>query len=420
MVDLIEACLQDCVSIRYYCYGSVIEVKFDLLESAVVFTPIFNINIPFIHHMYEHALLIFSFIFLFNYFNSFVVVVLLRYNSLFEGLVASCSCVMHAIYVFNSINKDCLTNLKYNVDDLLLDIERKKDMYSYENLPPEWFTSSKRPRSYHYPPAMSRPISKSFNRISDFIFPDTVHVCFHQQRQYPSVYRRYQRNENYSLPVLNRHHHDQPDLIVVERLPPEELANVDFLYHEQYQKQPQQRYQPIRRRYSSIVDQRRAPFNERTTTGLVYRPDAHRERIRNRRKRHTTDNAYHSMMKSILDEEEAQYSNDDGGPNYILSYTTTLDPITDSESMTSVNQQQYTNYTSLEKYKQQAHSRVPINGTIPIMAEREYKKQQQQHSSSSSTRDSSSDTDITERHPATMNYTHYQQDSSVSSVSLCK
>jgi hypothetical protein len=273
---------------------------------------------------------------------------------------------------------------------------------------------------------MSRPVSKSFNRISDFIFPDTVHICLQQQQP---IYRRYERNENYSLPVLNRRHLNQRDLIVVERLPFEELDNVDLLYREQYQRQQeQQRYQPtrqVRRRYSSIIDEHRPPFDERVTTGLTSRSAAYRERIRDRRKRHTTDNAYHSMMKSMLEEDESQYMNDDGGggggggPNYILSYTTTLDPISDSESMASMHhhqqQQQHTNDISLEEWKRQTHVRVPINGTVPVMTERERPKQRQR-SSSLSSRDSSSDTDITERHPTTMNYTHYQQDSAVRNV----
>jgi hypothetical protein len=280
---------------------------------------------------------------------------------------------------------------------------------------------------------MSRPVSKSFNRISDFIFPDTIHILLQQQQQQQQqpVYRRYERTENYSLPVLNRRHLNQRDLIVVERLPFEELDNVDLLYREQYQRQQeqeQQRYQPtrqVRRRYSSIIDEHRPPFDERVTTGLTSRSAAYRERIRDRRKRHTTDNAYHSMMKSMLEEDESQFLNDDGGgggggPNYILSYTTTLDPISDSESMASMHhhqqqQQQHTNDISLEEWKRQTHIRVPINGTVPVMTERERPKQRQR-SSSLSSRDSSSDTDITERHPTTMNYTHYQQDSAVRNV----
>ena len=297
-------------------------------------------------------------------------------------------------------------------------------MYNYESLPSEWFTSRKRPRSYHYLPPMSRPVSKSFNRISDFIFPDTVHI--HLQQQQP-IYRRYQRNENYSLPVLNRHNINQRDLIIVERLPLEELENVDLIYREQYQRQQQQqqqRYQPnrpVRRRYSSIADEHRPPYNEKIASGLTNQSATYRERIRDRRKRHTTDNAYHSLMKSMLEEDESQHVNGNGGgggPNYILSYTTTLDPITDTESITSIHhqqqqqQQQSTNNMSLEEWKRQTHFRVPINGTVPLITERE-RPSQRQHSSSLSSRDSSSDTDITERHPTAMNFTHYQQESSV-------
>jgi hypothetical protein len=281
---------------------------------------------------------------------------------------------------------------------------------------------------------MSRPVSKSFNRISDFIFPDTIHILLQQQQQQQQqpVYRRYERTENYSLPVLNRRDLNQHDLIVVERLPLEELDNVDFVYREQYQRQQQQqqqRYQPtrqVRRRYSSIVDEHRPPYNEKMATGLTSRSAAYRERIRDRRKRHTTDNAYHSMMKSMLEEDESQYMNGDGGPNFILSYKTTLDPITDSESMASVHhhhqqeqQQQHTNNISLEEWKRQTHGRVPINGTVPVMTERE-RPRQRQHSSSLSSRDSSSDTEITARHPTTMNYSHYQQDSAVRNVFLFK
>jgi hypothetical protein len=271
-------------------------------------------------------------------------------------------------------------------------------------------------------------VSKSFNRISDFIFPDTVHIRLQQQQQPPHpVYRRYHRNENYSLPVLNRNSINQHDLIVVERLPFEELDNVDFLYREQYERQQQQQQQqqqpylpprPVRRRYTTIADEQRVPSNERMTAGLTNRSAAYRERIRDRRKRHTTDNAYHSMMKSMLEEDESQFSNGDGGPNYILSYTTTLDPITDSESIPSVHrqQQQHTNI-STEEWKRQTHTRVPVNGTIPVMTERERQKQRQ-HSSSLSSRDSSSDTEITERHPTTMNYTQYQQNSTVRKIIL--
>lgn len=292
-------------------------------------------------------------------------------------------------------------------------------MYNYENLPSEWFSSRKRPRSYHYLPPMSRPVSKSFNRISDFIFPDTVHIRLQQQQQQP-FHQRYQRTENYSLPVLNRRNHNPHDLIVVERLPFEELDNVDFLYREQYEKQQQQRHQPARptrRRYTSITNDQRANFNDRMISGLPTRSDIYRERIRDRHKRHTTDNAYHSMMKSMLEEEEAQYLNEEiGDPNYIISYTTTLDPITDSESINSVQQQQ-TNNISLEEWKRQSHGRVPVNGTVPVIIDRE-RPRQRQHSSSLSSRDSSSDTDITERHPATTNLTQYQQETTVRNTLL--
>ncbi|CAF3391869.1 unnamed protein product [Rotaria sp. Silwood1] len=282
-------------------------------------------------------------------------------------------------------------------------------MYSYEHIPVEWFTSNRRLRSSKYPPPMSRPVSKSFNRISDFIFPDTVHVHFRsssssfrhqeqqqqQQQQQQPIFQRYQRTENYSLPVLN-----QRDLIIVERLPVEELDDIDLLYREQYYEPNRQ----IQRRYASTIDERRLPSNEKISTGLKNRSVAYREKFRDRRKRHTTDNAYHSMLKSIIEKDQQQYTNDRNS-NYILSYRTTLEPITDSESMTSINQQnqqkQYNNDTS--RY------RVPINGTIPIINE---KIRSRQFSSTVSTRDSSSDTDITDRRPKIINSTNYQQDSS--------
>jgi len=255
-------------------------------------------------------------------------------------------------------------------------------MYNYENTPSDWFVSGRRPRSSYYPPPMSRPVSKSFNRISDFIFPDTVHIRFSPSHHQPqSISGRYQRTNNYSLPALNRHHLNQRDLVIVERLPVEEFNNVDLLYREQY-------YQPnrqTRRRYSSIIDERRIPIE------LANRSAAYRERVRDRRKRHTTDNAYHSILKSMLEEDEQQSSTNGRDPNYILSYRTTLDPITDSESMTSIHQQQ-------KHINDISHCRVPINGTIPIMTEYE-RTRQRKYSSTISSRDSSSDTDITDRHP---------------------
>ena len=265
-------------------------------------------------------------------------------------------------------------------------------MYHHERVPIEWF-QSRPPHYYHHhhppppPPPMSRPVSKSFNRISDFIFPDTMHVSvpppgYYQQQQ--PIPRRYHRTDNYSLPALSR---QQQDLVVVERYPAEQFDNVDLLYREQYD-QPNR---PVRRRYSSIIDERRLPPNDRYSVGLANRSASYRERIRDRRKRHTTDNAYHSMLKSMLEDDE---NND---PNCILSYRTTLDPITDSESMTSLHEQQ----------NKIVHSRVPINGTIPTINERE-RRRQRQHSSSISSRDSSTDTDITERRPIPMNNSYYQ------------
>jgi hypothetical protein len=274
-------------------------------------------------------------------------------------------------------------------------------MYNYENIPIEWFTSGRRSRSSYYPPPMSRPVSKSFNRISDFIFPDTVHIRFPSHQQQQPISRRYQRTDNYSLPVLNRHNLNQRDLIIVERLPPKEFDNIDLLYSEQYSK-PNRK---VRRRHPSTIDERRIPSNERISLGLANRSAAYRERVRDKRKRHTTDNAYHSMLKSMLEEDEQQQFTNDKDSNYILSYQTTLDPITDSESMTSVHQQQ-------KHMNDISHYRVPINGTIPSMTEHE-RLRQRQHSSSISSRDSSSDTDITERHPIIMSNVHYQQNSSI-------
>ena len=303
-------------------------------------------------------------------------------------------------------------------------------MYNNEYLPSEWFTSRKRPRSYQQIPPMSRPVSKSFNRISDFIFPDTIHIKLHQQTQKSST-RRYDRNENYSLPVLNRYNPQQRDLIVVERVPFEQLNHMDMLYREQhrhqlYQQEQQQReperyqsFRPVRRRYSSITDEGRPIFNEKITKGLTARPGLHRERVHDRRKRHTTDNAYHSMMRSMLEEDEESQHMNMGEQNYILSYTTTLDPITDSESLASVNQHQpYVNPTNgftFDEWKRQTHGRVPINGTMP--APDDHDRTRQRHESSSlSSRDSSTDTDITERNPSKINYDDYRKDVSVSNV----
>lgn len=215
-------------------------------------------------------------------------------------------------------------------------------MYTYENVPIQWC----HPNQYSRPPPMSRPVSKNFNRISDFIYPDTIHI------QYPV---QYHRTDNYSLPILNRR-----DLVIVEHLPADQITNTDLLYREQH-------YQPnrsIRRRYTSIFDERRMP-----SKNLANRSASYRERVRDRRKRHTIDNAYPSMLKTNSNKNEHN-------PNYILSYRTTLEPISDSESMASLHDQ----------------IRVPINGTT---TSREYFRQQQQHDSSSiSSRDSSTDTEI--------------------------
>ena len=267
-------------------------------------------------------------------------------------------------------------------------------MYYYEPVPADWFHA----RSPHYPPQrppplpppMSRPISKSFNRISDFIFPDSIHVGFHPQQSV--VNRRYHRTDNYSLPLLNRHPLNHHDFIIVERVPTQQFDSVELLYREQYHQPNQQ----VRRRYSSIIDERKIP-----PTGLINRPMQYRDR----RKRHTTDNAYHSMLKSMLEQHNHRQSSSRTyrDSNYPLSYRTTLEPITDSESMTSLH----------ERDDHLAHNRVPINGTtIPIITEHDRRKVRQ-HSSSISSRDSSSDTDITERHPLTMNNTHYQHNSSI-------
>jgi len=283
-------------------------------------------------------------------------------------------------------------------------------MYRYENMPTEWFTLGRRGRPPYYPSQMSRPVSKSFNRISDFIFPDTVHVHFNrrnQQQQQPN-FRRYQRTENYSLPALNRKIRNQPDLVIVERLPADEFDNVDLLYREQnYQSNRQ-----VRRHCSSITDERRVSSNEKTSTGLPPSRAGFRERIRDRRKRHTTDNAYHSMLKSMLDlNEQQQYANANDA-NFILSYKTTLDPITDSESLTSTHQQKQQQYVN-----DSSHCRVPINGTVPITTDNS-RSRHRQRSSTISSRGSSSDTDITDRHPTPNNYNHNQQNSSVRKISF--
>lgn len=165
-------------------------------------------------------------------------------------------------------------------------------MHPYENLPMEFYTVQRRPRSAQYP----RPVSKNFNRISDFIFPDTVHVRLPEQEQNPFP-PHYHRTHNYSLPMLNRSNNDQRDLIVVERLPPaHDFDQVNFLYQE-HSYHP---VRPVRRRYSSYIDEQRSV----NPSGFVYRPTVCRDRIRERRKRHTTDNNYNSVLRSMIEEEE--------------------------------------------------------------------------------------------------------------------
>ncbi|CAF1109430.1 unnamed protein product [Adineta steineri] len=120
---------------------------------------------------------------------------------------------------------------------------------------------------------MSQPVSKSFNRISDFIFPDTIHI--HMSR--PSLQQfdneRYGRTDHYNIPASNRPRSCyQPDLIIVERLPADELDNIDLLYHEQHYQTNRQ----LRRRYSSIIDDRRMPPNEKPPTEIPTRPAAFR------------------------------------------------------------------------------------------------------------------------------------------------
>lgn len=271
-------------------------------------------------------------------------------------------------------------------------------MYSYEYVPFEWFAPRRqaRPSNYRYQPPMSRPVSKTFNRISDFIFPDTVHVRCPGYQNQKFTNQRYQRTDNYSLPVLN-----QRDLIIVEHLPADELNNIDLIYREQYY-EPNRR---IRRRHTSIIDEDRISSNEKYLNGLKTRPVAYREKLREKRKRHTTDNVYHSIIKTVIDKDQQHYKQN-RNPNYILSYRTTLDPITDSESMTSINeenhQRRHNNDTS--------NYRVCVNRIESTTNEH---VRSRQFSSTISTQDSSSDTEITERHPKVMNCIRYQQDSSV-------
>ncbi|CAF0848573.1 unnamed protein product [Adineta ricciae] len=278
-------------------------------------------------------------------------------------------------------------------------------MNTYENIPSAWFTSDRRERSSYHSARMSRPVSKSFNRISDFIFPDTIHIRFSPPPPPPlEDQSTYERIENVNSSVVHRQKCYPPDLIIVERLSAAELDNIDLLYRERNHQNNRQ----LRRRYSSILDDRyfagtippsQPPSQPATPssppTKVATRSAAFREKIRDRRKRHTMDNVYHSMLRTMIDSGDEQQSNSNGKhPSFILSYRTTLDPITDSESMTSIPQQQNTKETS--------HGRVPINGTLPTMCERRRSKHRL-CSSTISSHDTSSDTDMTDRQTLTMN-----------------
>ena len=176
-------------------------------------------------------------------------------------------------------------------------------MHSYEStLGEEPSTARKRPRP------MSRPLSKNFNRISDFIFPDTVHIRLPELPPLSApLIPRYRRVENYSLPVFRRHSLDQHDLIVVERLPATELVHLDLLYRDQ---------PPLVQRRSSL-----------------------HERMRDRRKRHTTDNAYHSLLKSMTEDDERPWATaNKENRRYPPSGRATLDPIIDVGSLVSLHQ----------------------------------------------------------------------------------
>lgn len=248
---------------------------------------------------------------------------------------------------------------------MLSDTTAKTNMYAYDTMPTEWYTVQRRPRSFQCP----RPVSKNFNRISDFIFPDAIHVRLPEQDTH-YIPARYHRADNYSLPILNRYNIDQHDMIIVERLPPPDpFDNIDLLYHE-HSYQP---HRPVRRRYSSYVDEHRVPMS----TGFVYRPAVFRDRIRERRKRHTTDDAYHSILKSMIEEEEQ------------------VDELIANDPMNSYKE------TSPSK----TYSRTSNPTSIPIHVER---SRSRQRNSSISSRDSSSDTDTTDRNPITVKSLHQE------------
>lgn len=276
-------------------------------------------------------------------------------------------------------------------------------MNTYENIPAAWFTMNPRGRPSRHPPRLSRPVSKSFNRISDFIFPDTIRVQFSPHAS-PKQHSTYDRMRQHTLPVLNRSKGYQPDLIIVERLSAADLDNVDLLYRERNHPFNRQ----LRRRYSSIIDDRQVFSPETPSPGITTRSAAFREKIRDRRKRHTMDNVYHSMLKSMLDVDEQKSPSHGKNPSYILSYRTTLDPITDSESMTSLHQQQ-------AHASETSHGRVPVNGAAPA-ANDEGRARRRHRSSLNSSEESSNDSDITDKPSQTMSASQKQQTPPVSTA----
>ncbi|CAF0788200.1 unnamed protein product [Didymodactylos carnosus] len=307
-------------------------------------------------------------------------------------------------------------------------------MYQFNNsryFPNGWLPPP-RPSPRSQSDKLYKPVSKSFNRISDFIFPDTIHIRLKDSNPFmnklshrPTLMtdtRGYNRIENYSLPVLN--HRNKRDLIIVERLPIEKMKDVDVLYKEQkkehsYGTRRLLTTQPLcdRRRYSSIVqssDFQKSPLNNYFSPGhdrsniivnnRTNRSATYRERVRDRRKRHTTDDAYHTIMKSIVDDNARV-------PNCVLSCTTALEPITDSDSLLSLSLggegYQEQNNISLEDWRRQTHyrinTRVPQNGidiseTIPYSSQLQQQKNNQYKrgstlSSRCTTLDTSSDSD---------------------------
>ncbi|CAF4634253.1 unnamed protein product, partial [Rotaria magnacalcarata] len=60
----------------------------------------------------------------------------------------------------------------------------------------------------------------------------------------------------------------------------------------------------IQRRYSSTGYGYQVLSNEKHATGLKNRSGAYREKLRDKRKRHTTDNTYHSILKTIVEKDQ--------------------------------------------------------------------------------------------------------------------